>query len=445
MTLARVSGYTPNRFPERGGQAVVIGASIAGLLASRVLVDRFDRVILIEKDELPNTATPRQGTPQARHIHVLHRAGQVVIEDFLPGYGSDLLNAGAVEVDMASDFEVYQSGDFIAHGPSEIIQFSASRPMFEYVARKHVTAFDGIRLREKCHFVEYTTDEHDTVTGVRYREDGSESVLSADLVVDATGRTSRTPRWLESQGYDAPEVEEVSIDLQYATVEVARPPGDASTLLVLPDAPRKRGAAVFPVEHDRWLLTLAGMHGDHPPPDLEGFRAFAASLPIPDVNSRLEDDPLGNIREYPYPSSIRRRYQAVDQFPRGLVVMGDAIASFNPIYGQGMSVAALQALALHRSLVSSRSPEVAHDFFPRAARIIDDAWAIAVGSDFQFGETSGPKPRGTSITNRYVSRLVRKSHTDGKLADAFNRVVIMEKPPSSLFHPHIMWRVFTPF
>lgn len=265
-------------------------------------------------------------------------------------------------------------------------------------------------------------------------------------MVDATGRTSRTPAWLENNGYPAPPLDEVSIDLAYSTVLLERPTDTHRAYLVLPDAPRTRGAAVFPVEDGRWLLTLAGMHGDHPPTDPEGFVDYAASLPVADVGRLLDEHPMvsGDVSRYPFPSSVRRRYEDLDRFPEGLVVVGDAVASLNPIYGQGMSVAALEAVQLHHMLATADRDKLALRFFERAARVVDDTWNLAVGSDFQFPRTTGSKPFGTDIVNAYVSRLLRRAHNDGRLTEAFVRVVGMEHRPSSLFRPGIAWRVARP-
>ncbi|WP_226041611.1 NAD(P)/FAD-dependent oxidoreductase [Natrinema sp. DC36] len=447
MTLATVPQYDPERITERRDHAVVLGASMAGLLAARVLCDRFEAVTLIERDPLPDEAIPRPGIPQGRHIHAMQKAGQATLEDLFPGYSDEVTDAGGLAIDFASDFEIYQKGGVLANGPTHIPQYNASRPVFEQVTRERVAGLDDVTIWDDCHFVEYLVDDHvSTVEGVTVRTADGEREIDAELVVDATGRTSRTPVWLENNGYRAPPLDEVSIDLAYSTVLLERPTDTRRAFLVLPDSPRTRGAAVFPIENGRWLLTLAGMHGDHPPTDLEGVIEYASSLPVADVSRLLDEHALisEDIYRYPFPSSVRRRYEDLDRFPDGLIVVGDAIASFNPIYGQGMSVAALEAVQLHRTLATADRDELALRFFERAARVVDDAWSLAVGSDFEFPQTTGPKPFGTDLVNRYVARLLRKAHTDGKLTDAFIRVVSMENRPTSLFRPAILWRVAKP-
>lgn len=447
MTLETVPPYEPNRNTTRRGHAVVVGASMAGLLAARVLSDRFEHVTVIEKDPLSDDISQRPGVPQGQHIHAMQVAGQSILESLFPGFSADVTAAGGLELDLARDFTIYQAGDVLVHGNTSIPQYNASRPVFEHVTRRRVAELNGVTILDNCQCRTYLVDDQSsTVEGVVVRTTDGDREVEAALVVDATGRTSRTPTWLSNHGYPAPSRDEVTIDLAYSTVCLERPPESRRAILVLPDAPRTRGAALFPVENGRWLLTLAGLHGDHPPVDLDGFHEFAASLPIGDVNRLLDEHaPIsGEIHRYPFPSSIRRRYEDIDRFPDGLLVIGDALASLNPVYGQGMSLAALQALQLHQSLASGTRDALARRFFEQVAPVIDDAWRLAVGSDFEFPQTTGPKPVGTDLANRYIARLLRRAHTDGRLTEVFLRVVSMEKRPASLFRPAYAWRVLKP-
>lgn len=420
---------------------------MAGLLATRVLVDRFETVTLVEKDTLPDDAVLRPGTPQARHIHAMQKAGQATLEDLFPGYSEEVTEAGGLVLDFASDFTIYQKGGMLASPSTRVPTYNASRPVFEQITRRRVAGHDGVTIRDECHFRDFLVDDGaSTVEGVTVRTADGERDIDAELVVDATGRTSRTPVWLENNGYTPPPRDEVSIDLSYSTVVLERPTDTRQAILVLPDFPRTRGAAVFPIENGRWLMTLAGMHGDHPPTDPNGFVEYAESIPIADVSRLLDEHALisEDIYQYPFPSSVRRRYEDLNRFPDGLIVIGDAIASLNPIYGQGMSMAALEAVQLHHTLATANHGELAPRFFERVARVVDDAWSLAVDSDFEFPQTTGPKPSGTDLANRYVGRLLRKAHTDGRLAEAFIRVVIMENRPTSLFHPSTIWGVVKP-
>jgi len=419
---------------------------MAGLLAARVLADHFDQVTIAEKDSLPDSPVTRKGVPQANHIHNLHEAGRKTLEDLFPGFSEDLIAAGGNRIDINSDSRVFIEEDVLAHGSGQIPMYCASRPLFELVTRRRVDDIDNISLRENCQFIDYLVGAAPNVRGISVRHDGGTDEIPADLVVDATGRASRTPGWLAEHDYPTPTVDEVHIDVAYSTALVNRPADAQQTRVVLPNPPRKRGGGMFPVENGRWMMTLFGVHGEHAPPEPEGFADFAASLPVHDFKRVIGDHGLASetIEQYPFPSNKRVRYERIDRIPDGLVVIGDGIASFNPIYGQGMSVAALEALQLHHALAADGTDDLAHRFFQRAETVVDDAWMLAVGSDFQFPQTTGPKPNGTDLINMYLSRLLRKARTDGKLADAFNRVIIMEERPTSLFRPEILWRVLTP-
>lgn len=447
MPLTTVSRYDRDRISEIGNTAVVVGGSMAGLLAARILSDGFEEVTIIDRDSLPERPTARRGVPQGRHIHVLLKAGRATLDDLFPGYGEELLSAGGLLADFLSDFIVYDKGGFLADGKTRLPTYFATRPLFEHVVRRRVADLDGVDIRPNCQYTDYVVDDAMNVEGVLVRdEDAERGELRADLVVDATGRTSRTPSWLEQHGYAPPAIAEVEIDVAYSTAVIERPVDDRRTFFVAADPPRTRGAGVFPAEDGRWLATFFGMHGDHPPTDAGELREFAASLPGPDLERLLETQPwiFDEIVHYPFPSNRRYRYEDLARFPDGLVVIGDAIASFNPIYGQGMSVAALEALLLHHTLATDDAENLALRFFERVEEIVDVAWSMAVGADFEFPQTAGPKPRGADLLNRYMSRLTRKAHTDGELREALFRVFAMEYHPSSLLRPGIAWRVLGP-
>lgn len=448
MTLATVPRYKSNQNAEIAEHAVIVGGSMAGLVAARVLLDGFETVTVIDRDPLPDELEIRTGVPQARQPHVLLEAGRAMLEDLVPGYGEDLISAGGLLVDGTSDFRYYDQGDFVADGPTRQLMYFASRPLLELILRRRVAALDSVRVRSGCQFVDYLVDDAaTTVEGVVVRGNGTDQeTIRADLVVDATGRTSRTPTWLETHGYTPPALDEVHIDLAYSSTLIERPPDERRTLYVPLSPPRTRGGAAFPIEGDRWLVNVHGIHGDHPPTDTEGFADFAASLPTPELKRLLDDHPRASedIVKYPIPSNRRYRYEALDQFPDGLLVIGDAIASFNPVYAQGMSVAALEAVVLHHTLATGGRDELALRFFDHAEEVIDIAWRMAVGADFGFAQTTGPKPRGIDLFSQYLSRLTRKAHTDGELRHAFYQAIVMERPPTSLLRPSVMWRVLRP-
>ncbi|MFC6717471.1 NAD(P)/FAD-dependent oxidoreductase [Natrialbaceae archaeon GCM10025810] len=448
MTLASIPRYDGDRVGDRRGRAVVVGASIAGMLSARVLADAFEEVTVLDRDSLPDEPAPRRGVPQGNHPHSLWESGRATIEDLLPGFSEDLRGAGSVTSELGADFKIYLQGDFLAPGTERHVMYFATRSLFEHLIRRRFLEDERIRLRPRCRLVEYLVDDDESaVTGAMIRNQEHErEVLEADLVVDATGRTSRTPAWLDAHGYESPTLDEIRIDLGYGSTFLDRPPDDARAFAVDAEAPNTRGAFVFPVEGDRWIFNLNGVHGDRPPTDVEGYAAFAANLPIPDVSELFDEHSTGSeeIVSYPFPSNRRYRYEDLERFPGGLLVVGDAIASYNPTNGQGISVAALQAVTLHHALASGDRADLARRFFDRAGAVVDVAWDLTVGGDLAFPQTEGPRPRGTTAFNWYLDRMLRRAHTDGRVADAAFRVFSLQRPPSDLFRPRVVWRVLGP-
>ncbi|MGQ4555761.1 FAD-dependent monooxygenase [Halobellus sp. GM3] len=445
-----MASHDARRVDASDGHAVVVGASIAGLLAGRVLADTFAEVTVLDRDPLPDERIVRRGVPQANHVHALLEPGRVILEDLFPGYGDELREAGGLVIDGSTQLDLYQQGDFLADAEKRLPFYCASRPLFEQITRRRVAGHERITLRGECHVTDYVADgggagdsrDGVRVTGVEIAADAGETTLDADLVVDATGRTSRTPDWLRRHGYRAPETETVGVDLAYSTVAVERRPSEAQGYLIVPSPPVTRGGTAVPVEGDRWIVTVFGRHGDHPPGDSEGLKAFAASLPTPEIRDLLEERSwvTDEVRQYPFPASKRRYYEDLGRFPDGLLVTGDAIASFNPIYGQGMSVAALDALALHHALAGGRG-DLGPRFFELASETLDVVWQMTVGSDFAYSQTDGEKPRGTDLRNRYLSWVVDAAHADSYVAERFVRVLRLEESPSALLRPGVLWRV----
>jgi hypothetical protein len=284
------------------------------------------------------------------------------------------------------------------------------------------------------------------VTGARvlHRAGSAEQVLGADLVVDATGRGSRTPVRLEALGYPRPVKEQVRIGLSYATRTYRLPPdaldGDLAVLQTA-TSEHPRSGVLLRLEGDRWMVTLAGRLGDHPPTDPDGFLAFARSLRFPDIYQAVRDaEPLDDPVGFRFPVSVRHRYERLDRFPDGLLVLGDAVCSFNPVYGQGMTVAALEALILRRHLQHGTRPQP-HRFFADLARVVDVPWDIAVGGDLAFPGVQGRRTPKVRLINAYLARLHAAAAHDASLASAFLRVAGLVAPPQSLLHPGVAVRV----
>lgn len=424
--------------------AIVLGGSMAGLLAARVLADRFARVTLIERDQLPTGAAQRKGVPQGQHLHVLLTRGYNIIGELFPGVRETLVAAGAIVGDMGERMRWHHYGGYKVAGPIGIVGVQVSRPLLESVIRQRVVALPNVTVRAGYDAVEPLADAtRAKVTGaiVRSRETGATEHLAADLVVDATGRGSHAPRWLAALGYDVPGESEVQVGITYTTRLYRRDPAHLDWNYVTPTAPAEvRTGGAFPIDGDRWIVTLAGYFGEQAPADEAGFLAYARGLPAPEIADVVASaEPLGDFVTTRFPASRRRHYERLKRFPRGLVLIGDAICSFNPIYGQGMSIAASEALALGEWL-DGREQEPLR-YFKRVAKVIDVAWTLAVGEDFRYPQTSGPKPAGADLINAYVARVHRATLHDPVVLRTFLRVLNLVAPPAALFHPRIAARV----
>lgn len=436
------------------GSAVVIGSSIGGLLAARVLSDSYARVVVLDRDVLPEGAAARRGVPQGRQLHVLLSRGKDALEELFPGLSAELNERGARLVDLHGDVHWYNDGQRMRRAPSSLIAVGMSRPLLEDALRARVAALPGVRLRAPIEVLGLSaTADGSRVTGVRLLPPGADSaeeILAADLVVEASGRGSRTPIWLAELGYPRPPEEQVRVDVTYVTRVYRREPhhlGGLSGALTnaVPGSPR---AGIVAAQEDGcYAVALSGMLGEEPPTDDEGMAAFADSLAAPQVGevvrTAVAQSPPAKMR---FPVSTRRRYERLRRFPAGYLVMADALCSFNPIYGQGMTVAALEALLLRRLLAEDSSGagdtnDLARRFFRGAAKVIDGPWSIAVGADLRFPEVTGRRSPKVRFVNAYVHRLHVAAVADPVLGAAFLRVLNLVDPPTRLLAPPIVLRV----
>ncbi len=438
-----------------GQTAVVVGAGIIGLLTARVLADYFDHVVILDKDEPQETNGPifhaRKSAPQGHHLHILLSGGAQIICDLFPGIDQDFVQAGAQQIYFPRDIRWFLSNRWFPRHRGELRTFIQTRPLLEAVIRRRVIKLPNVTLKPSTRVIDYRlgADRH-TVTGVSVLDsDAVRRVLDADFVADAGGRGALLTNWLERQTFGALRETVMGIDLVYATTFFDLPPDpgrDWKMLACHPEAPhQKSGGVICSVENGHWHVTLAGYHKDHPPTDLEGFKAYASRLPAPDFYEQIKDlTPIAPIRGYKFPASLRRHFDEMPDLPDRLVGIGDVIGSLNPAFGQGMSNGAIQVDALRR-LLSSRAERggdlagLQYPFYKQATKAIDPAWNMAGSENLRDPLTTGHRPWHFAVSQWYSNRLLKSP--DNHVVQQFFRVMHLVDPPSSLMTPDMIRRV----
>ncbi len=434
------------------GRAVVVGAGIAGILAARALARYFREVVLIERDACAEDDGPRPGAPQARHLHLLLKRGLMVMEEQFPGLTADLRAAGCLKIDQGRDFHImYRSG----WAPNDVCGLDVctfTRSLLEATLRRHLLAEPRVRFRAGAEVQGLALDEQGKrVTGVRLLRrpappDEATEVLAADLVVDASGRNSRAPEWLEAAGFRAPHETSVDAFWGYATRLYEPPAGlevDWKILLLMnrpPDQPR--AGIIQWVEGNRWIVTLAGVMKEYPPTDEQGFLDYARCLRSPALYEAIKDaKPLSPIWGYKRTANRLRSFESMRRRPERFLAIGDSVCAFNPVYGQGMTLAALSAAALDRTMAAwgSRSLDgLARHFQRRLARVNSSAWTMATGEDLRWPATRGGKitPK-TRFLHWYIEQVIQLIPENVEVYHRFQEVNHMLKQAGALFHPAV--------
>lgn len=429
--------------------AIVIGASMSGLLAARALETVFSQVTVIEKDTLHELGAPRRSVPQGQHAHGLLACGRDVMEGLFCGVSDELVESGALRVDYLRDMMWVNDGQPLRSGPSAIGGLLFSRPRFEEHIRSRLLKSKNVKLIAGASVTALlTSPDKRRVIGVTYiHAGGSPSELTADLVIDASGRGSHSPAWLREMGYESPREEKVTVGVTYTTCTFRREAGDLGGKLgvvVAASPPDWRCGAMLAQEGDRWITSIGGYFGDRAPTDREGYCAFARTLPVPHIAEIIAGaEPLTPFTTYNFIASLRRHYEELTSFPEGYLVVGDALCSFNPIYGQGMTVASLEARVLG-SLLKQKRAGMPRRFFKLAKGLIDVPWDIAVGNDLQHPRAVSTQTMRLRLMNWYLGHLKQRLPEDLELSRAFLGVSNMTEPPSKLFHPQVVGRLFRP-
>jgi 2-polyprenyl-6-methoxyphenol hydroxylase-like FAD-dependent oxidoreductase len=434
---------------QRGERAVVLGGGMAGLLAARVLAETYAEVVVVDRDELTGTTGPRNGVPHGRHAHCLVARGQEIYEELLPGLTEGMSEAGVTLGDFNGQIQWNFNGHRLAASDSGLVCVSSGRPILEEHVRNHVQAIPNVRFLERYDIVGLeTTPDRTQVTGARIQrqEQGSEpEVLSADLVVDITGRGSRMPAWLRELGYEGPAEDKIKVDLAYTTRHYKFKSNPFTKDIAInqagtPAFPRGVFCYLLP-DGETVELSLTGVLGDHAPTDHEGFTAYIKSLPLPDHYEFVHDaEPVDDPVRFKFPASVWRHYEALTRFPGGLLVMGDAVCSFNPVYAQGMTVAGMEALTLRKHL-HTPGPLNAMAFFGEIAGQIAGPWQFSAIADLGYPGVEGERTDQIRLINQYIPAVLAAAAYDPAVTEAFLRVAGLVADPMSLMSPEIAGRV----
>jgi 2-polyprenyl-6-methoxyphenol hydroxylase-like FAD-dependent oxidoreductase len=435
---------------------------MAGLLAARILADCFDSVTIIERDALPDHPVSRPGVPQARHLHALLMRGLQIIERLLPGLHDALLAAGAEALDVGLDLAWLTPDGWGVRFRSGLSFLAFSRSLLDWSVRQRLAAFSNIYFLQGCDVTGLVANaDGSQVDGIKLRPRNQTIELApnrdwrqADFVVDASGRHSQTPAWLEAIDCEPPRETVVDAHLGYASRIYRRPcelQADWKAQFQQAAPPRRiRAGIIFPIEGNRWLLTLGGGDRDYPPTDEKGFLDFARSLSSTLIYEAIKDaEPLSAIHGFRNTENRLRHYDRLRRWPERFVVIGDAVCAFNPVYGQGMTTSALGALTLEQCLrEQARRRQVgdltglARTFHAKLAKVNLAPWMLATSEDYRYLGTEGRSTdRATRIMHGYVDQVMRLSTRSVPVRRTFLRVQQMLDSPGALFRPSVLVRV----
>ena len=428
-----------------GDHAIVIGASTTGLACAAAAAEHFSRVTVLDRDQLPNEPVWRRGVPQSRHVHALLRGGHDVFNRYFPGLGETLVGAGSVEVRMGSDIIWHHFGGWKAPCPSGVTMLCQTKGFLEWHIRQRLQAIPSVDIQSHQNVVALLGDAS-TVRGV-VLQDGTH--IDADLVIDCSGRNTLVPRLLEQLGATPPERTELPVDIWYAS-QIFRAPDvgqDWLGMLIHSRPPQTRTAALMPIEGGRWIVTLVGWQGDNPGSSPEAFMEWARGLPVPTLHDAIVDaEPLERVWRWNFASNQRYHYERCRNLPAGIVAVGDANTSLNPIYAQGMSQGAIGASILDESLSEYRGSSgedwrraLGPRFHRRYGRFIDQCWMTSTTEDYGELRSAG-RAWYAPLLSDYLHRFTRLTWQDPAAARAFYQVMHMQKSPLSLMRPGFLLR-----
>lgn len=426
--------------------AVVLGGSMAGMLTAAALARHARRVTVVDRDALLDEPHNRKGTPQDHHAHILLDRGRIAFEHLLPGFFEELLEHGSRRIEMGQELWWYHYGRWKVRCDTPYRLYVQTRPFLEHHVRRRLRALSNVELRPSTEVLEPRV-VRGRVQAVRLQPHDAESAVEVecDLLVDATGRGSRSPQWLETLDFGKPREERVQLGLGYASRLYRRPPNlptEWSAYIVYPSRPsQRRHGLMFAVEHDTVLVALSGYEGDHPPEDPEGFEEWTRSLARPDLHELLRGaEPLTEPRRHKFPYMRWLHYEELPRLPSGYAVVGDAVCCFDPVFGQGMTVGAMEAEMLERTLAAGKGFDSV-TFARACGRIAKNPWTMALGEAVRYPTAEASAPPGTPLLHRFLDRVFACSSTDPVVYRAFLDVMQLHAGPEALFRPQVLWRL----
>jgi len=417
--------------------AAVVGGSVAGLLAARVLSSAFERVLLFERDDL-SEAGPRKGVPQANHSHVLLEAGSTVLKRLFPGLFAAIEQAGGLDLDMSQYNNWYHFDRWKRRFESGIRGHLQSRVLLEAELRQRVLALPNVELRTgSVESISWLSGKPQLATR------GDAQPVEFDFLVDASGRGSKLPEQFVAAGFERPREDSVVVDVMYTSARYScSQPRNWLGILLYPTPPHgRRAGAVLPLEKGEVIVSLFGWCGERAGPDDAAFRAFAHSLPQPEIAEFVgRAQRTSDFHRYHYREARLRHYASLSRRPARTIVIGDALCSVDPVFGQGMTVAALSAEVLEQCL---REPadDPSNVFWARVPAAYQTAWEVSTTEDFRYPEVSGHRPFGTRFAHWYTAQIHRLTSSDEDVYRRFARVMHLMSPPSHLLHPNVLRKV----
>ena len=421
-------------------KAIVMGGSIAGYLAARVLSEHFKEVVVIEKDSYTDDNSIRSGIPQANHVHILLVRGREILEDFFPNLEKELLKAGANKIDFLNDSRYRLPSGWAPKFDSGLNTFACTRMLLENTIRQQIQKISKIKIEEGKQITSFVAEKSNKIS-LKTKENEE---IQGDLIVDCTGRNTKTPTWLEHIGFPKPRETRIGSLVRYATRRYIPPKKDRKwKMLVILNNPttNPRIGGIYPIEDGKWLVGLYSIGRDYPPTEEKGFLEFTKQLESLELYDTLKEAlPDSEIHGYQVQGSRKYHYEEMSKWPENFIVLGDSVSVFNPYYGQGITSAALGAKTLNDMLKKEKiEKKFTKKFQKRLAKAIELPWVLGTSEDMRWPTTTGKRPDPiTRAVQNYAQKVLLLAPKSTIATKSFLQMMHMVKTPTVIFHPTIL-------